>query len=144
MLNSAEAAKDLLDKRGLIYSDRPYFPTYGMNVTLVLLVCTINSFLHLYRIGWEYLIVFVRYGEQFHKMRKLFQEALSRTGVLVFQDIQQHQAHVLLKNLLRSPDQFSDHVKRCDSSFRESVDILTHSLRFQVCKRSNIGNRVWS
>jgi hypothetical protein len=32
VLNTAKAAKDLLDKRGAIYSDRPVFPLYEMCV----------------------------------------------------------------------------------------------------------------
>ena len=55
---------------------------------------------------------FMPYGDEFHKTRKLFVERLSRTGVLVFQDMQLHQAHVLLKKLLSSPDDFSAHIKR--------------------------------
>ena len=35
MLNSERAAKDLLDKRGLIYSDRPYLPSVELCVAFL-------------------------------------------------------------------------------------------------------------
>lgn len=46
-------------------------------------------------------------------MRKLYQDPLSRRNIVTFEDIQLHQTHVFLNNLLDSPDDFSSHVKRC-------------------------------
>ncbi|KAJ3491621.1 hypothetical protein NLI96_g551 [Meripilus lineatus] len=96
-LNSEQAAKDLLDKKGKLYSDRPHFPAHEL-------------------LGWHDILGFMPYGEEFHKTRKLFAEALSQSGVRVFQDNQLNQAHLLLKNFLASPDQFSSHVRRFASA----------------------------
>lgn len=70
------------------------------------------------------------YGEEFHKTRKLFAEALSQSGVRVFQDNQLNQAHLLLKNFLASPDQFSSHVRRCGANQFPLLVSLTCPHRF--------------
>ncbi|KAJ3486701.1 hypothetical protein NLI96_g4059 [Meripilus lineatus] len=93
-INSAKVAIDLLDKRSIIYSDRPWFPVQEM-------------------IGWQDILGFLPYGEEFS--RKLFQDTLSRSGVRIFEDLQLYQAQIFAKNLLRSPDRFLSHVKRFSS-----------------------------
>ncbi|KAJ3491620.1 hypothetical protein NLI96_g552 [Meripilus lineatus] len=97
LLNSEQAARELLDKKGKIYSDRPHFPAHEL-------------------LGWHDILAFLPYGEEFHKTRKLFTEALSPSGVRVFQDIQSTQTHLLLKSLLTAPDNFSEHVRRFASA----------------------------
>ncbi len=64
------------------------------------------------RIGWGHALICLPYGEEFHKTRKLFQDLLSPGGVTIFEDIQLHQAHVFLRNLLQAPEDFSSHVTR--------------------------------
>lgn len=64
------------------------------------------------RIGWTDMLVFLDYGEQFHKMRRLSQQPFTRQGSLVFRDIQLQHAHILLHNLLVSPEEFVGHAHR--------------------------------
>nr|BAL05152.1 cytochrome P450 [Phanerodontia chrysosporium] len=54
ILNSAEAATDLLEKRNSKYADRPTFPMYE-------------------RVGWKDTLVFLPYGPYFRKQRKMLQ-----------------------------------------------------------------------
>nr|BAL05151.1 cytochrome P450 [Phanerodontia chrysosporium] len=97
VLNSQEAANDLLDKRSANYSDRPEFPAFNL-------------------LGWDSMLVFLRYGPAFLRQRRLMQQPLTRTGVVVFRPVQLQQCHVLLKNLLASPKDFDAHLRRFASA----------------------------
>ncbi|EKM54592.1 uncharacterized protein PHACADRAFT_258552 [Phanerochaete carnosa HHB-10118-sp] len=93
VLSSQEAASDLLEKRSAIYSSRPRSIAQEL-------------------IGWTDMLGFLPYGEQFHKQRKLFQQAFTKQGCVVFQPSQLSQTHVLLKKVLQDPERFDDHVRR--------------------------------
>ncbi|KAJ3485907.1 hypothetical protein NLI96_g4625 [Meripilus lineatus] len=93
LLNSERVAIDLLDKRGVIYSDRPPLPFFDM-------------------IGWGDVLSFLRYGNEFFKVRKLFQDQLARKKCDLFHGIQLSQRCILLRNLFDSPDRFTSHAKR--------------------------------
>lgn len=129
-LNSEDAAKEFLDKRGVKYSDRPLFSAYNLQVVTVLVMLKLTSSCAIRRIGWEGLLAFLPYGSEFQKTRKLFQEALSRSGVLVFQHIQQRQAGVFLKGLLSSPDNLRAHLKRFVVHTTQWAITLTSDRRF--------------
>lgn len=64
------------------------------------------------RLGWDNMLVFLRYGPDFHKQRRFFQQALTRQGCLVYRPIQLEQTHILLRNLLERPDDFRAHIHR--------------------------------
>ncbi|KAJ3474622.1 hypothetical protein NLI96_g12355 [Meripilus lineatus] len=93
LLNSEKVADDLLDKRSTIYSDRPRLPLVKM-------------------MGSEDALGFMAYGNKFFKMRKILHDHLASKKVVVFEDIQASQSHVLLRNLMSSPERFMDHAKR--------------------------------
>ncbi|EKM54608.1 uncharacterized protein PHACADRAFT_197041 [Phanerochaete carnosa HHB-10118-sp] len=93
VLSSQVAATDLLEKRSAIYSSRPHFPMHNL-------------------IGWDDMMSFQPYGEDFHNQRKIFQQAFTRQGCLLFRPIQLYQTHVLLKNLLRDPERHTEHTGR--------------------------------
>ncbi|KAJ3492026.1 hypothetical protein NLI96_g262 [Meripilus lineatus] len=93
VLATEEAAVDLMEKRSANYSNRPKLPMHEL-------------------IGWTDMLVFLDYGEQFHKMRRLSQQPFTRQGSLVFRDIQLQHAHILLHNLLVSPEEFVGHAHR--------------------------------
>ncbi|GJE86824.1 cytochrome P450 [Phanerochaete sordida] len=97
VLNSHEAANDLLDKRSAIYSDRPDFPPFNL-------------------LGWDNMLVFLRYGPEFQLHRRLMQQPLTREGVAVFRPVQTQQSHILLQNLLASPEEFEAHIRRFTSA----------------------------
>ena len=63
-------------------------------------------------IGWSDMVVFLNYGDQFNKMRKLSSQPFTRQGSLLFQDIQLDQAHILLYSLLESPFEYWDPIQR--------------------------------
>ena len=65
-----------------------------------------------FSIGWSDMVVFLNYGDQFNKMRKLSSQPFTRQGSLLFQDIQLEQAHILLHCLLESPFEYWDPIQR--------------------------------
>ncbi|KAF9446807.1 cytochrome P450 [Macrolepiota fuliginosa MF-IS2] len=79
VLNTIEAAIDLLEKRGLNYSDRPDFPIFRL-------------------MGWGISVTFQRYGKSFQSQRRLFKECLHQKKVEEYGDLQTIQArHLALK-----------------------------------------------
>lgn len=77
VLNSAEAAADLLEKRSGNYSDRPEFPIFDL-------------------MGWGNAMPFLRYGKKFQENRQMFQEYLGNTKVAGYSDMQILQAKQLV------------------------------------------------
>ncbi|KAL4253383.1 cytochrome P450 family protein [Abortiporus biennis] len=91
ILNSHHAAVDLLDKRGLIYSDRAYFPVYDL-------------------LGLLEGLPLSPYNDEFQKHRKITQQPLSRKGIEVFRGIMINHTETLLKALLDKPEDFQFHL----------------------------------
>ncbi|KAF9459517.1 cytochrome P450 [Collybia nuda] len=81
VLNSVKAAVELLDKRSIIYSDRPWFPIFEM-------------------MGWIATITFIGYGKRFQRHRRMIHPYLTTNKCEGYKLIQAREARVLLKNLL--------------------------------------------
>lgn len=92
VLNSSKAIKDLLEKRGDIYSDRPAIPFFDM-------------------MGWEWLVPFTSYTEFWRQARKLLDRGLRPGAAATYRPMQQARARVLLTRLLTSPDQWKAHIE---------------------------------
>ncbi|KAJ6472470.1 cytochrome P450 [Mycena sanguinolenta] len=85
ILDSYQAALDLLDKRGLIYSDRPKFTLYEL-------------------LGWTPTLTFVPYGSKSQIIqRQMHQSYLSRHKIGDFKLMQTEEARRLVQNLMESP-----------------------------------------
>ncbi|KAJ7206760.1 cytochrome P450 [Mycena pura] len=94
ILDSYEAAVDLLDKRGIIYSDRPTFTLYEL-------------------LGWHPTLTFLRYGKKFNIHRQMHQSFLSRHKIEGFKPMQTQEARTLVKNLLEStPERYEKSISR--------------------------------
>ncbi|KAJ6535175.1 cytochrome P450 [Mycena capillaripes] len=78
VLDTLQAAVDLLDKKGSIYSDRP-------------------------PLGWTYMLSFMRYGELFTRHRQVHQSFFSRQRCAAFEPMQTQEARRLVSNLFASP-----------------------------------------
>ncbi|KAL4259182.1 cytochrome P450 family protein [Pleurotus pulmonarius] len=82
VLDSVEAANDLLEKRSANYSDRPHilvFDIVGMND-----------------------IVLMPYGESFRKHRKFVHSTITKRAITTFQPVQTKNARALALNLLEN------------------------------------------
>ncbi|KAF7348850.1 Cytochrome P450 [Mycena venus] len=94
ILDTYQVAVDLLDKRGLIYSDRPKFTLYEL-------------------LGWKPSLTFLQYGKQFNIQRQMHQTYLSRHKAEDFKAMQTQEARTLVRNLLEStPERYEKVLSR--------------------------------
>ncbi|KAJ7676990.1 cytochrome P450 [Mycena polygramma] len=93
VLNSVEAANDLLDKRSGIYSDRPRLPMANELV------------------GWNFLLAFMKYGEHWRKHRQIFHRAFDVAAAKAYHPTERAACHALLRRLLRRPDNIMNHLR---------------------------------
>ncbi|KAJ7340715.1 cytochrome P450 [Mycena albidolilacea] len=94
ILDSYQAAVELLENRGVIYSDRPKFTLYEL-------------------LGWNPSLVFLQYGKQFNIHRQMHQSYLSRHKAEDFKPMQTQEARTLVQNLLDStPDKYEKSISR--------------------------------
>ncbi|KAF4565365.1 hypothetical protein EYR36_001936 [Pleurotus pulmonarius] len=83
ILDSAEAASELLEKRSAIFSSRPNTMVYKL-------------------MGWDPDVVFLPYGPQFRKQRKIFQTSFSPQACIEFEPVQLQNAHLLVHGLMEN------------------------------------------
>ncbi|KAF8266319.1 cytochrome P450 [Lactarius quietus] len=93
VLNTIRAIKDLLEKRGDIYSDRPDFPFV------------------LDMMEWHFHLPLTKYGEAWRQGRKLLDRSLRPGAAASYRPMQQARARVLLTRLLATPNEWKDHVE---------------------------------
>ena len=99
ILNSAKAAIDLLEKRSIIYSDRPYM---AMASDLV---------------GYDHALVLTPYNERFRKARRLTKGVLGPGVVNMFDTLEERECIRLLDKLLDAPERFLAHIRKWGLSF---------------------------
>ncbi|KAH9970772.1 cytochrome P450 [Russula compacta] len=92
VLNSVKATKDLLEKRGEIYSDRPVIPFYNM-------------------MGWEWFLPAARYGEPWRQGRKVLDRSLGPRALAAYRSVQEDKVHMLLTRMLGSPHEWEAHIE---------------------------------
>ena len=111
ILDSVQAANDLLDKAGANFSCRPKFSLYELSVLPYNRFRVPQKFV--YRMGWVPDLVLLPYGPQSIKHRKIFQRHVGRQEALMdYQNIQYHEACVVLQNLLARPGSYDEHFRR--------------------------------
>ncbi len=94
IINSLAHATELLEKRSALYSDRPHFTMAGEIV------------------GWDQILVLLRYGSQFREYRRLMARALgSRKTVETFAPVIEAQSAQLLVRLLRDARDIPGHLR---------------------------------
>jgi cytochrome P450 len=110
ILSSVKATKDLLERRGDIYSDRPVIPIYEMYA--------VSEFGHsvmvadiMLRMRWEWVVPFARYTEFWRQARKVLDRGLRPGAVAAYRPVQQAKARALLFQLLTSPDDWETHLE---------------------------------
>ncbi|SJL15059.1 related to cytochrome P450 CYP2 subfamily [Armillaria ostoyae] len=95
VINSAQAAIDILDKKGTIYSDRPIMGMIGE------LMGVKNS------------LVLLPYGTRFRNQRRLVHQQLSNHAAMnQFLLIVEHETGRLLRRLSAKPEHLSDHIQK--------------------------------
>ncbi|GKT59242.1 cytochrome P450 [Colletotrichum tofieldiae] len=98
VLNSVEAAKDLLDRRGGNYCDRPRFALFEV--------------LHLRSMGWGKTLTFLPFGPRWQMHRKLLQTTFSNTSVRQWYTLQVTEARRSIHNVVQNPENWEMSMKR--------------------------------
>ncbi|KAH7238285.1 cytochrome P450 [Fusarium tricinctum] len=93
VLNSAEAARDILDKKGANFSDRPRF-------TLLEIM------------GWGKTVTFLPFGKRWQMHRKRLQTSFSNTNVRQWHGLQTAEARKTVENMIKKPDTWETSLRR--------------------------------
>ncbi|KAF4577406.1 hypothetical protein EYR36_005394 [Pleurotus pulmonarius] len=107
VLDSREAAIDLLEKRGAIYSDRPYLRAFEL-------------------LGHDD-IVLMPYGASFRDHRKFVHSAMTKGAVVKYQATQTTNARLLVSNLLENKNEHEMLINRWATSTVTSIVYGRHS-----------------
>ena len=115
IINSLQAAQDLMEKKSARYSDRPTF--ISLVELSVFYSCALNLALTQLSwscsIGYGSSIVFFPYGERFRKHRKWIHDSLEGKGsAQMIQPLQRREAYIMLAGMVQDPDAFMTHIKR--------------------------------
>ncbi|KAL5476745.1 hypothetical protein ACEPAI_2931 [Sanghuangporus weigelae] len=94
ILSSAQAAFDLLEAKGNIYSDRPKAIMAGELV------------------GWDRGLGYAHYGERFREFRKMFHQTMGPRALNEINPIQEAETARLLLRLLENPANFTEHARQ--------------------------------
>jgi hypothetical protein len=95
ILNNAQLAMDMLDKKSSIYSDRPVIQMGGELV------------------GWKNALVLLPYGDRFRNYRKMFHQVIGTPAAMAaFNPIEEEETHKFLKRVLKSPEDLAAHVRK--------------------------------
>ncbi|KAH7912798.1 cytochrome P450 [Hygrophoropsis aurantiaca] len=97
IINSEKVAKDLLEKRSQIYSDRPF-------------IATLKPF------GWSFNFAFTPYGDEWRLARRLFHQTFRVDAAQGFRPMQLSKAHQLLINLIEDPASYIAHMETFSAS----------------------------
>lgn len=93
VLNSVQAASDLLDKRGANYCDRPRFVLFEV-------------------MGWRMTLTFLRWGPHFRMHRRVLQKAFQKSNITQFRPLQERETRVLLDGIVRQPQDWERLMRR--------------------------------
>jgi hypothetical protein len=95
IINSAEVATDLLDRRGAIYSSRPVLQMGGEMV------------------GWKETFILLRYGERLRNSRRLAHQLFgTQKTVKQFHSVMDREGQKYLARVVKNPDRFLEYIQK--------------------------------
>ncbi|THU76393.1 cytochrome P450 [Dendrothele bispora CBS 962.96] len=94
ILNTFQAAQELLEERGALYSDRPRFVLF-------------NELM-----GWHNASTHVQYGPRFRQHRRFIHQTFNEQAARSLRPIQEKETSTLMTGLRESPEQYSQHIRR--------------------------------
>ena len=110
ILNSAEAALELLEKRSATYSDRPRLPMLDLSVNIPLFCMHDIPFEHLhFRMQYLWQFSVMRYGPIWRLHRRTFHQHFNQNASLKYIHILTDDSRTCLANCLKNPEGFIDH-----------------------------------
>ncbi|KAK0469478.1 cytochrome P450 [Desarmillaria tabescens] len=92
ILNSAQVATELLEKRSALYSDRPDMQMLRLS-------------------GWDFALSIMRYSDRWRVHRRMFHQYFQARTLPSFYPVQMKATFVLLRQLLDSEDGVSHHIR---------------------------------
>jgi len=114
IINSESVARELLERRSAIYSDRPVVGTSDMYVNLCYafyrasLIKTLTC-----RFGQTFVTAIKPYGETLRRHRRLYHQLLRAEASASYRGLYLHEASKLITNLLDAPLAMEEHLKTC-------------------------------
>lgn len=111
ILNSVQAAQDLLSKRGANYSDRPRFVLFEV-------------------MGWGKTLTFLRWGDDFRLHRQILQSNFAQSSIARYRPIQLRETAVMLNGIL-------DSEKEWDNTIRRFATAVVLAIGFGIKVKSN-------
>ncbi|KAH7930184.1 cytochrome P450 [Leucogyrophana mollusca] len=113
VINSEKVARELLEQRSAIYSDRPYISTNKL-------------------FGMDFNTGLLGYGDKWRLHRKMFNMALRSEVTDTYHPLQLQKARQLVENLLNSPSEYETHVKTLSASI-----IMAITYGYKVAQRDD-------
>lgn len=108
ILNKVKDAIMLFEKRSHIYSSRPSVPVVDMYDWFLFKKCKAEA---LFRLGAEHGTPLLPYGDEWRKHRKFYQESIRKDLVPFYAESHTEKVHLLLGQLLSSPEKLMNHSK---------------------------------
>ena len=137
VITSEKIAKDLLDRRSKIYSDRPYLSTREPCVTAYSFVSAFHSRSHV-RYGWSFNFAFGPYGDRWRSQRRMFHQAFRAEAALTYRPTQLKKGRQLVSDILSAPNNFYDHIQWSGSASHMCLytneEMCSGSLRPSSCR----------
>ncbi|KAF4345328.1 cytochrome p450 [Fusarium beomiforme] len=93
VLNSVDVARDILEKKGANFCDRPRFTLLEV-------------------MGWGKTLTFLPFGERWQMHRKLLQTSFSNTNVRQWHNLQMTEARRTIRNILKKPESWETSLRR--------------------------------
>ncbi|KAF9043024.1 putative monooxygenase [Panaeolus papilionaceus] len=87
VINSRNVARDLLDRRSNMYSDRPRLEIISMYAL----------------VGWDKSLVLLPYGDEWRQQRKLIVQDLAPSSCPQYYSLQERETRLLVRNILKEP-----------------------------------------
>ena len=109
VVNTAEAAFDLLEKRSANYSDRPPTPMIDLCVLRCSLENQSERSLRFVSINWNWNLAMQRYCQPWRWHRRLFWQHFHPGVLSTYEDAQNRESIRFLQRLLDNPSQFELH-----------------------------------
>ncbi|KAF8656961.1 hypothetical protein AX16_002316 [Volvariella volvacea WC 439] len=111
IINSIDAAKELLERRSASYSSKPTFP----------MICEV--------MGWDFAFAFMKYGPSWRDHRKIVTQSFRPSVVTRFAPHVLKSTHTFLRSILAEPDDYRYHVRHMSS---ELIILITYGIQVRA------------
>ncbi|KAI0040055.1 cytochrome P450 [Auriscalpium vulgare] len=104
VINSSAAAKDLFEKRGSIYSDRPTIPMFGDKL-----------------MNWNWMVQLLPYGDHWRMTRRTLDRGMRPSALVQYRSMIEAKVLDFVSHLAEAPESFFKHTERLQASIIMSM-----------------------